>query len=129
MKIREAFKLAMRTRSFWLMGVVSLSLVVITILVTLLSLRVTSINIPIHYSDYATQFFSEFNDKWYYLIAFIAFVVAVFVINLFLVAKMIAVGKRSLGMVVQFVTILVLLISLMILLNVYGIIKLRLAIQ
>lgn len=119
----------MRTRSFWLMGVVSLSLVVITILVTLLSLRVTSINIPIHYSDYATQFFSEFNDKWYYLIAFIAFVVAVFVINLFLVAKMIAVGKRSLGMVVQFVTILVLLISLMILLNVYGIIKLRLAIQ
>ena len=107
------------------MGVVSLGLVVITIAITLTSLRVTNINIPIHYSDYASNFF---NDKWYYLVAFIAFVVAVFVINLFLVVKMIAVGKRSLGTVVQFISVLVLFTTLMILMNVYGIIKLRLAI-
>ncbi|MCL1929601.1 hypothetical protein FWF93_00405 [Candidatus Saccharibacteria bacterium] len=125
MKIKEAFKLAMRTRSFWLMSVIMLILVAITIIITLGSLRVTSINIPIHYSDYANNFF---NDKWYYLVAFIAFTVAVFVINLFLIAKMIAADKRPLAVVVQFVTILILFITLMILLNIYGIIKLKLAI-
>jgi len=125
MKIKEAFKLAMRTRSFWLMGVISLCLVAVTITITLSSLQITNINIPIHYSDYANNFF---NDKWYYLIVFAIFIFTVFVVNLFLVAKMIAVGKRSLGTVVQFITILILIISLMILVNIYGIIKLRLAI-
>ena len=125
MKIKEAFKLAMRTRSFWLLGIISAILVVITLIITLGSLRVTNINIPVHYSDYAGNFF---NDKWYYLIAFICFTVTVFVINLFISIKLVALDKRSLSTVVQFITILILVVGLAILLNIYGIIKLRLAI-
>jgi hypothetical protein len=123
MKIKEAFKLAMRTRSFWLTGAISLSLVVITVTVTLIALRVTSINIPIHYSDFAGNFF---NDKWYYLISFAAFSLVIFIINLFLAAKLISIGKRSLATVANFLTILILFISLMVLLNIIGVIKLRL---
>jgi uncharacterized membrane-anchored protein len=125
MKIKEAFKVAMKTKSFWLLGLIGLVEVAVIAVMALVSMRTTTVNIPIHYSAYANNFFS---DKWYYVIAFIVFAVVVYVAHLFISVKMISSENRALSPVVQFVGDLVLLITLMVVLNIFNIIRLRLQI-
>jgi hypothetical protein len=125
MKIREAFKVAAKTRTFWILGLISFIEVVAITVVSLLSLRVTTVNIPVHFSSYPNTFF---NDRWYYVLAFILFAIVIFVVHLFLTAKLISSEKRELVPVVQFIGVLVLLIALMVVLNIFNIIGLRLQI-
>jgi hypothetical protein len=125
MKIKEAFKVAMRSKSFWFLGLIGLVELATIAVVSLISLKPTTVNIPIHYSAYANNFFS---DKWYYVLAFIVFAALVYVAHLLISVKMISAEKRNLAPAVLFLGDLILLITLMVVLNIFNIIKLRLQI-
>jgi hypothetical protein len=123
MNIREAFKVLMKTKSFWVFSVIGFLELAAIIIFSLVSLQVTNVNIPVHYSSYADIFFS---DKWYYMIAFIVFAVVVFAAHLGIAAKMVTSEKRKLAQPVQLIGDIMLLITLMIILNLFNIVRLRL---
>lgn len=77
--IREAFKHAIKDRSWVIAAALLIILSLLLAVILLLQIRPTSLQIPVHYSSYGTAHF--YRDKWYYLLSFVLFSVFVMLMN------------------------------------------------
>lgn len=126
MKFGEMFRLAARSRSFWIFVVLGFLGVMTVALVTIFSIRVATVNVPIHYTPFAKELF--LNDEWYYMLAFLLFAVAVYVVHIFMYVKMLAMQKKGLVMIVMLTGLLILLFTVVVTINIFSVIRLRLQI-
>lgn len=126
MKFGEMFRLAARSRSFWIFVVLGFLGVATVALVTAFSVRATGVNVPVHYTPFAKELFLY--EEWYYMLAFLLFAVAVYVTHIFMYVKMLAMKKRGLVIVVMVTGLLILLFTIMVTMNVFSVIRLRLQI-
>lgn len=126
MKFREMFKLAARNRSFWIFIIVGFLETCAVALVTFLSIRATTVNVPVHYTPFAKERFLD--DEWYYMLSFLFFAIAVYAIHIFMYIKMLSIEKRGLVMVLVIVGLLILLFTAIVTANIFSVIRLRLQI-
>lgn len=86
------------------------ALVVVTVLILILgavNIRPSELQVPVRYTSFGITNF--YRDKWYYLLAFLLFAIAVAVFHVLISLKLYALKGR--GMAVSFVWLSVVLLS------------------
>lgn len=86
MKITAALRHVVQDRPTIALWVANLIVVVITIIIAGLQIRPSELNIPTRYTTFGVTHI--YNDSWYYLVGFLCFMIAMFILHTLIMLKL-----------------------------------------